>query len=164
MALEYISENVLPEALDTLSSRHDSMIQLAQYVEDKYAAQKHRGDDLSVVEGEGLTALAEALVEIANDVSVISDKLESMLEVESTSIGVLTERVGVATARMRLSEEQYARRKLQKVRQNKTVNLSHNEACKQLVGMGELRSSTFERYSMKKRLNVKNDMIFDALR
>ena len=49
-------------------------------------------------------------------------------------------------------------------RQNKTVNLSHNEACKQLVGMGELRSSTFERYSMKKRLNVKNDMIFDALR
>jgi hypothetical protein len=162
--LEFLSTEVLPQALGDLEGRHESIRELVQYLEDKYLIGKQKDDNLSVIEGEALTTVAETLSIVSNDVNIVAENLTEMLAIEMDTIESLTNRVKVATARMRLSEEQYARKKLSKVRSVKTTKMEHSEACKQIDGVASLENTTFERYSLKRRLTSRRDQVYDVLR
>ena len=162
--MDFISEKVLPQALGDLESRHESARELVQYLEDRYLSGKEMGENLSDIKLEGLKTVVETVVEVADDVNIISNNLKQMLQMENDTISSLTERVRVATARMRLSEEQYARKKLSKIRSSKPVSMDQAVACKHLAGVDALKHSTFERCSLKKRLNKYRDLVYEDLR
>jgi len=162
--LSFISEKVLPPALGDLESRHESARELVQYLEDKYLLCKQKDESLVEVQAEGMNVLVEMLSVVASDIDVVAANLQTMLELEGEAITTLTQRMQVAVSRMRLSEEQYARSKLRKVRTNKNTRLDVNEACKQLEGMPSAQPQAFERCSIKKRLSKRSGDVYAALR
>lgn len=163
-SLAFLSEKVLPQALGDLESRHESARELVQYLEDKYLLSKQRGESLQAVQEEGMSVLVDTLQVVANDIDVVAINLQRMLELEGEAITTLSQRMQVAVSRMRLSEEQYARAKLRKVRTNKNTRMDVSEACKQLVSVPSAHPQAFERYSIKKRLNKRSGDVYTALR
>jgi hypothetical protein len=161
--LDVLAAEVLPQALGDLASRQETAEELVQFFEDKYAQARGSIEDTNEVEEETHSAIAETLLEIHNDIQRISQGLEQMLSLESTAITTITHRINTATARMALSEEQYSRHKLKKVRVHKSTKMVHTEACRPLAGIVTPESTTFDRYSINRRLGSQQHMLYPEL-
>ena len=123
--LEIISQNLVPTSLNDLSSRYESMKEYCQYLEEKYITAVEKGSALRVedVQHEAHEIIAEVLVKVAGDIEKCSKNMERMLLLEGDSIATLTNRVSLIQGRLRLNEEQHARRKLEKLRRTKKIKL-----------------------------------------
>ena len=163
--LDVLATEVLPQALGDLASRQETAEELVQFFEDRYSQARGRSsiEDTNAVEEETHSAIAETLLEIHNDIQRISQGLEQMLSLENTAITTITHRINTATARMALSEEQYSRHKLKKVRVHKSTKMVHTEACQPLAGIVTPASTTFDRYSIGRRLGSQQHLLYPEL-
>ena len=170
--LDALAEEVLPQALGDLASRHETARELVQYLEERYLQSKHHGQDSQDVEIEAHAILAETLGEVASDINRISGALDHMLRLESSAITTLAQRVSMTASRMRLNEDRYARQKLEKVRVSRSTQLSQTEDASSAIDgnkatdeMGLAASTvTSERLTMNKRLQAFRHLIYPELR
>ena len=161
--LDALSKEVLPQALGDLATRQETAEELVQFFEDRYTQAKGRNEETDSVVQETHTAIVETLLEIKNDIFRISDGLEKMLSLEQSAITTVTHRINTASSRMSLSEEQYARNKLKKVRVKKSTTMANREACKNLEDITTPESTTFDRYSINRRLNSQQHLLYPEL-
>ncbi len=168
--LDVLAEEVLPSALGDLASRHDSARELVQYLEDRYMQRKHLGEDPTEVEEESHSIMIETLGEVANDIERITCALDRMLSLESDAITTLTQRINLASSRIRLNEERYSRNKLEKVRITRPTQIGQIPEASSLIDCGADQDSlnvtglaTHERLSIAKRLNGLRHLVYPEL-
>lgn len=111
--INYLSEQALPASLDTLSKRHESLLQVVQYLEGNYLLAAHNKADRAPIEKEAKLYLNEALTRVAADIDTAAACLEQYLSLKTTAVDSLTQQVASLQSRMQLSKEQGARARLE---------------------------------------------------
>lgn len=158
--LDFVSTDVLPEVLRNLQSRQESTNDLVQYFEDKYLIAKSRSEPLIEIKKEGLEALVELLSVVAGDVEHFAMNLDQMITMESNNVETMRDRINVASARMRMSEEHYCRKKLKKVRISRTTRMVSNQACMTLKGLEDLIVHSIARPPLEARIEERIDDVY----
>ena len=90
-----LSETVLPEALNALASRHESLDKVVAYLEGSYLAATHKDLDRSPIEAEAREYLANALMSVASDVDKISASLDELLTCQASAVDTLAHQVSM---------------------------------------------------------------------
>lgn len=111
--INYLSEQALPASLDALSKRHESLLQVVQYLEGNYLLAAHNKADRAPIEKEAKLYLNEALTRVAADIDTAAACLEQYLSLETTAVDSLTQQVASLQSRMQLSKEEGARARLE---------------------------------------------------
>lgn len=91
--LKYIQQDSLPKALDTLSSQHESLGKVVQYLESQYLFASELGHDKTKFHQESKEYLVKALYNVTTNINVIANSLDQVLEIQGNAIDSLTSQV-----------------------------------------------------------------------
>lgn len=104
--LRYLSKSSLPESLDALGSRYDSLSQVIQYLEESHmSAVAGEGGDRNSVEVEARSYLVEALLNITSDIDLAAANLEQIIELQTGAVDSLTNQVDLVRSQINHAKE-----------------------------------------------------------
>ena len=118
--INYLSDRALPQSLETLSGRHESLLRVVQYLESRYLLAAGSKADRAPLEKEAKLYLNEALTRVAADIDSAAASLEQYLSLEASAAESLARQVQGLQARLLLGKERGARARLEAFVANKS--------------------------------------------
>ena len=110
--LASLQAGALPVALQTLSERHDALLQVVHYLEGAYLLAQHHKTDKSGIEKEARVYLNEALTRVAADIDVAAANLEQYLSLQFGAVDALSQQVAGVQTSLSLTRSDAAKRRL----------------------------------------------------
>jgi len=99
--LRYLTKTAMPDSLNALGSRYDSINQVVQYLEESHmSAVAGEGVERSTVEVEARSYIVEALLNITSDIDLVAANLEQILELQTKAVDSLTTQVDLVRSQI----------------------------------------------------------------
>lgn len=120
-----LSHFVLPNALDAMSKRHDSLLKIIQYLEGNYLLAVHNKADRTAIDKQAKWYLNDALTRIASDIDTTAANLEQYISLGLNSVVSLSQLVASIQSYMSVAKTKAAKKRLN----NFIAGLSGTDLC-----------------------------------